>query len=302
MQVGVYFESWFMQYSETQANDLTNLQKEINTVYLSFAAPDLKYKKGEKSFQNTGLSFSSSFAVIKSSIILLQMRGVKVFLAVGGGSYWSERKNVNHQAIVDLCDDLNCDGIDIDWEVGIDDDSSPVDVIKNLNRLTPKLISFTCFSTGAFLPTSNDKFSGMNVKALKECSNIIDQVNVMAYDAGKTYSPLNAFKAYRSLYPGIINIGFEIGKQGWGDALLYKPELLHTSQEAAKDKLSGCFFWAYYSKPFESSITRQDAVSTAASIFKPSPPSKPVYTTPSSVFIECPFCKTRILNSWSVPK
>ena len=302
MQVGVYFESWFMPYSETHANDLTNLQKEINTVYLSFASPSLTYKKGEKSFQNTGLSFSSSFAVIKSSIILLQMRGVKVFLAVGGGSYWSQKTSVNHQAILDLCDDLNCDGIDIDWEVGIEDDSSPVDVIKKLNSLTPKPISFTCFSTGAYAPNPNDKFSGMNIKAIKECSNLIDQINIMAYDAGKTYSPLSAFKAYRLLYPGILNIGFQIGKQGWGDALLFKPELLQTSQEVAKDKLTGCFFWAYYSRPHESSITRQDAVSTVTQIFKPAPPAKPVYTTPSSVFIECPSCKTRILNSWSVPK
>jgi len=247
MQVGVYFDSWFMPYSETHANDLTNLQKEINTVYLAFASQSLTYKKGEKSFKNTGLSFSSSFAVIKSSIILLQMRGVKVFLAVGGGSYWSQKSAVNHQAIVDLCDDMNCDGIDIDWEVGIEDDSSPADVIKKLNSLTSKPISFTCFSTGAYPPKPNDKYSGMNIKTLKECSNIIDQVNVMAYDAGKTYSPIAAFKAYRALYPGIINIGFLIGKQGWGDALLFKPELLQTSQEVSKDKLTGCFFWVYNS-------------------------------------------------------
>lgn len=302
MQVGVYFESWFMPYSETHANDLTNLQKEITTVYLSFASQSLTYKKGEKSFQNTGLSFSSSFSVIKSSIILLQMRGVKVFLAVGGGSYWSEKSIVNHQAIVDLCDDLNCDGIDIDWEVGIADDSAPVEVIKKLNSLTPKPISFTCFSTGAYPPNPNDTFAGMNIKAIKECTSIIDQVNIMAYDAGKVYSPLAAFKAYRLLYPGIINIGFQIGKQGWGDALLFKPELFTNATEVAKDKLTGCFFWAYYSKPFEFSINRQDAVSTVSTIFKPLPPAKPVYTTPSSVFIQCPSCKTRILNSWSVPK
>lgn len=169
-----------MPDSETHENDLTNLQKEINTVYLAFASPTLTYKKGEKSFENTGFSFHKTpFSVIKSSIILLRMRGVKVFLAVGGGSYWSTKLTVNHQAVVDLCDDLNCDGIDIDWEVGIEDDSSPVEVIKKLNGLTPKPISFTCFSTGAFTPYPNDKFAGMNIKAIKECSNIIDQINIM---------------------------------------------------------------------------------------------------------------------------
>lgn len=300
MQVGVYFESWFMPYSETSNNDLTNLQKEINTVYLSFATPKTTYSKNQNTFNNTGLSFSSSFSVIKSSIALLSKRNVKVFLAVGGGSYWSEKSEFNHQSVIDLCDDLGCDGIDIDWEVGISDDSSPVEVITKLNNLTPKPISFTCFSTGAYPPNSNDKFAGMNVKALKACSEIIDQVNIMSYDAGKSYDSIAAFKAYRSLYKYRLNIGFEIGKQGWGDAILFKPELLSVSQEVVKDKLTGCFFWAYYSKPTETSITRQDAVATVSTIFKV--PTKPVYTTPSSVFIECPFCKTRILNSWSVPK
>lgn len=197
MQVGIYFESWFMPYSETHSNDLTNLQKEINTVYLSFADPKTEYKKGQKSFDKTGLNFSSSFAVIKASIILLQMRGVRVFLALGGGSYWSQKSVVNHQSVVDLCDDLNCDGIDIDWEVGIEDDASPVEVIKKLNSLTPKPISYTCFSTGAYPPNPNDKYSGMNVKALKECSNIIDQVNVMVSLFYITYTRRAMFSLFR---------------------------------------------------------------------------------------------------------
>jgi hypothetical protein len=300
MQVGVYFESWFMQNATTNLNELTNLQAGINTVYLSFVDPLLKYTKNQNSFENTGLNFSSSFSIIKSSILTLQARGVKVFLAVGGGSYWSKKTAVNHQAVVALCDDLNCDGIDIDWEVGIEDDSSPVEVIKKLNSLTTKLISFTCFSTGAYPPNPNDKYSGMNIKALQECKTMIDQVNIMAYDAGKSYDSFAAFNAYRSFYPGRLNIGFEIGKQGWGDALLYKPELVEVSTKVSKDKLSGCFFWAYYSQPYESSISRQEAVTTVTPIFKPTP--KPVYSTPSSVFIQCPGCKTRILNSWSVPK
>lgn len=181
MQVGVYFESWAMSYSETQSNELTNLQTGINTVYLSFVDPLIKYTKGQNTFNNTGLNFSPSFTTIKDSILSLQARKVKVFLALGGASYWSHKSAVNYQAVVDLCIDLNCDGIDIDWEVGIEDDTTPVEVIKKLNSLTTKLISFTCFSTGAYPPKPNDKYSGMNIKALKECKTLIDQVNVMVY-------------------------------------------------------------------------------------------------------------------------
>lgn len=298
MQIGCYYESWFMPYTNTLPNDLTYLQKEINTVYLAFARPDLVYTKGQKTFVGTGLEFSPSFSIIASSIKLLQERKVKVILALGGGSYWSIIKAVNTQAAVDLMNDLGCDGIDIDWEVGISDVDTPVKVIDNLRKLIPgKIISFTCFSTGVYPETPNDPYAGMNVKALQQCSKLIDQVNVMAYDAGPKFDTIAAVKAYQKLYDGKINIGFEIGKQGWGGALLKKDELVTVCTTLKSPKI-GAFFWAYYSDPLPDSISRQDAVVISSLILNT--PTKPVYTTPSSVYIECPSCKTRIKNSWSV--
>lgn len=313
MSIGVYYESWSMPWSSSStSNDLANLNSHANTVYLSFAQPDNTYLKGQNTFSNTGLQFSSDFSIIVQTISVLRKRGVKVFLSVGGGSYWSSVKVLNPLGCTDLMNDLGCDGIDIDWEVGISDTQSVINAINSLGPLmNGKILSFTCFSTGANPPVTGDIYSGMNVRPIATCKNYINQVNVMAYDAGPSFDSQAAFKAYQSIYDGSINLGFEIGKQGWGSALLMGPELIQNTtfvKNTSKD--NGVFFWAYYSQPYNGSISFTDAISTVASIISPiypppppaptPPKTKPTYSCPSSVYILCPTCKTKILNSWSI--
>jgi len=133
----------------------------------------------------------------------------------------------------------------------------------------------------------------------------------LAYDAGKDFDSIAAFKAYRTIYDGPINMGFLIGKHGWGDGLLYKAELETVSQFVRKEAVgNGVFFWAYFSKEFNGSVSAKDAFATVHKIFKPLyppppppppiPPTRPTYSLPSTVFITCPKCKTKIKNSWSV--
>jgi hypothetical protein len=180
MQVATYLESWAVPFSVSTNNDISNLDPNLNTVYLAFAKPDLTYTKGEFSFSRTGLNFSLDFKTVLESIRVLKKRKVKVLLAVGGGSYWSNPTPFNHLGCIDLMNDLECDGIDIDWEVGITDDRAPMNVISTLYPLMGgKIISFTCFSTGAFPKSLNDKYSGMNIRAIKECKEYIDNVNIM---------------------------------------------------------------------------------------------------------------------------
>lgn len=180
MSIGVYLETWAIKWSASTANEITSLYPNINMVYLSFAKPDNTYRKGDCKFDNTGLNFSMDFKVVVESIRILKKRKVKVLLAVGGGSYWSEPKPFNHLGVVDLMEDLECDGIDIDWEVGITDDAAPKNAMEVLYPLLKgKILSYTCFSTGAFPKSLNDKYRGMNIKALKEFGSFIDQVNVM---------------------------------------------------------------------------------------------------------------------------
>ncbi len=108
-------------------------------------------------------------------------------------------------------------------------------------------------------------------------------------------------------------MGFLIGKHGWGDGLLFKEELEKVCQFVKKEALgNGVFFWAYFSKEFNGSISAKDAFATANQIFKPvyppAPPkptlppviTRPTFTCPSTVFVVCPTCKTKIKNSWSI--
>jgi hypothetical protein len=312
MSVGVYLESWAVPWSPTTLNDISNLDSNINTVYLAFAKPDLLYTKGEHSFSRTGLNFSLDFKTVLESIRILKKRKVKVLLAVGGGSYWSDPKPFNHIGVIDLIEDLECDGVDIDWEVGITDDTAPLRAMEALYPLLKgKILSFTCFSTGAFEKSVYDKYRGMNVKAIKGFGQYIDQVNIMAYDAGKDFDSIGSFKSYRQIYDGALNMGFLIGKHGWGDGLLFREELISVSEFVKKESVSnGAFFWAYYSKEFNGSISFKDAATLVNTIFKPAyppppkppapPATRPTFSCPSSVFILCPTCKTKIKNSWSI--
>lgn len=180
MKVATYLESWAVPYTVSSNNDISNLDPNIDTVYIAFAKPDNTYKKGDFTISKTGLNFSLDFKVLVESIRLLKKRKVTVILAVGGGSYWSNPTVFNHLGCIDLMNDLGCDGIDIDWEVGITDDRAPVNAISALYPLMGgKRIIFTCFSTGAFGKSLNDKYRGMNVRAISECKQYIDAVNIM---------------------------------------------------------------------------------------------------------------------------
>lgn len=68
----------------------------------------------------------------------------------------------------------------------------------------------------------------MWVSPLKEVGEYLDFINVMSYDAGvykfndtrnskeDGYNPLEAYKAFKAIYKGKINMGIQIPPEGWG--------------------------------------------------------------------------------------
>ncbi len=114
--------------------------------------------------------------MIKVTIAMLRARGVTVMLSVGGGSYWSVPKQITTpqiQNLWDLCMDLGCNGLDIDWEVGVNDSLNAINFFKAVNQAKPALakISFAGFSTGANPKSTNsgDPYAGMNLDILTQC-------------------------------------------------------------------------------------------------------------------------------------
>ena len=113
-RVCVYYESWSPTWtSDPNQMSLSQISAPTNIVNLSFAHPTCTYSRGQKTWKGTGLDFSQDFSVVYSAIQILKKKGIKVMLAVGGGSYWSDPNVVFNPAnSVALMVDLGCDGID----------------------------------------------------------------------------------------------------------------------------------------------------------------------------------------------
>jgi hypothetical protein len=267
----------------------------VDCVNISFAQPDSLYKGN--SFDGTGLQFSQDFSVVKQAIQLLTTNGVTVMLSVGGGAYWSDTKNFNTQNLISLADDLGCSGIDLDWEVGADKAYELTEAIRMLRGASYKgKISFAGWSTGAYGVKKGNTYQGMNINAMTEQGSNVDWINIMTYDAGPAFDPLGSFNCYREYYRGPLNIGFEVGTQGWGGYLLTYDDVARMAFYAHNENpLNGAFIWSLL-KPGQPSVS--EIVSTCKNIFvKPKAPPPPVVQpeAPPPYKIECPVCKSNFI-------
>lgn len=305
--IGVYFESWACPWPDGEIAEncvLSQIGKPTDVVYLSFVRPDCSYKKSQGTWDGTGLQFSFNFQVVRQCIKILHDKGIKVMLAVGGGSYNSQWGNYNAQSVGELMNDLECDGIDIDWEPnnGVHDAALLGPIIEktyNQTKLVGKFVCLTAFSTGAFKP-DGDHYKGMNIPGIKSHGDKLDWINIMAYDAGQSFDEIKAFNSYEELSKKPLQLGFEVGQHGWGNGMLSIPELVenvtHVQKNREEDKLDhGIFVWAFFKSGNPS--TKQ-VIDKANEILKPLPP-KPEPIPPSKpkdnllvVTLSCPKCNT----------
>jgi chitinase len=292
----VYYTTWNATWvSKKEDLDLYNLKKkypDLNCVYISFAKPDLTYRKGSFSWVGTGLEFSMDFSIVKESISYLKSLGVIVMIAFGGGTYWSANEIFKCSDAVNLIEDLGADGADLDYEtaeLGL----KLTEAVQNLRPLMgSKFISIAAFSTGAFDYKHDGSYNGINVHTLTFAGKFINWINLMAYDAGglDMYDPIEAIKAYRKLFKRGINLGFLIGQPSWGGYLLTREDLNRNATFAAiEDKNNGGFIWA----DKKIGAYNDNAVfKDFSTIFK----SKTVDTIdilpPVKLEIKCPVCKT----------
>ena len=297
--IAIYFPTWASPWtSDASKTDLANITTTlpgIKCVYLAFAQPDMSYSSG--SFDGTGLQFSYDFNVVVEAIKILKSKGVIVMLSVGGGAYWSSPKPFNDAPILRLMKDLGCDGIDIDWEVGVNNDVALGYAINAIRNSSNCKISFAGWSTGAYGVDNTSNYKGMNISAMENFGSKVDWINIMSYDAGNDYDPLGALDCYRLYYPGPLNIGFEVGQQSWGGHLLSKDEVVKmVSYSKNNNSSNGAFIWSF-GKSGTPSVA--DIVSTCVNIFGstpvpippvPGPPPTPM--PPTNYDIVCKVCNT----------
>jgi hypothetical protein len=237
--IGCYFESWACK----DAKDLVNIDPRIDTIFLSFASPQCTYKKDQKTFQGTGLNFLCSFDGLKAAVSKHVLQGHLVMLSVGGAGTHFNTYNV--QSIIALALDLGCTGIDIDWEPveGVKVSSKFGKIISDF-RVFPGKLSAAVFSTGAYGKQEGDTFKGLNIEGLVSDGAKLDFINLMAYDAGKNFDPCGAYDCYKLYYKGPILVGFEPGKQGWGDCIIDEKYC-----QRVCDYVPDIMFWAWYKDP-----------------------------------------------------
>ena len=236
--ISCYFETW------KGLGNLASLTK-YDVINLAFVDPQCKYTSG--SFANTGLQFSESFSEVKAAITKLDSQNVLVMLSVGGASYPFTSPNITD--ICNLAKDLNCAGIDLDWEpsTGAASDMNLSPLIQNFHNGTGPWgrLSLTCWSTGAF-PKDGSTYAGMNIAGLKSNGPQLAWINIMAYDMGAPADYSSILNAYRAIYSGPINVGFEVGPPGWGGYLLTNTDVINgcNAIKALSGTNNGVFIWA----------------------------------------------------------
>lgn len=270
--MAIYFQTWSEPWvNEASKMTLANIDPRIEVVYLAFANPKGQYTKG--SFAGTGLSFSMEFDVVKAAIAILKAKNVTVMLSVGGGTYpFGDEMPC---PMINLATDLGCDGIDIDSE-----NMAWGPVVELYKKHTLLKISAAVWSTGAYATTMT--------KDLVKYIDLADWLNLMAYDAGNEYSPLDAYRAYKKLYTKKIYVGFCIGAQSWGGHVTDLNEVIKVKNGI--DKGDSFFIWAMgkQGSPTVSEIL-------GASIYTDIPKE-----TKKTGTIQCPNCKVELtLNLYS---
>lgn len=275
--MAVYFQTWSSGWTDkAEQLDLTLIDPRIKIVYLAFAKPDLNYSF--RSLDGTGLSFSASFDVVQKSIWLLKEKGVTVMLSVGGATYQFP-KNFDPWPSIKLCWDLGCQGIDIDWEFESGGTQQEfANIVAAYRYAWPEgKFSAAVWSTGAFEPVQGDQYRGINLKGLDK----LDWINIMAYDAGNDFNPLEAYEAYKKIFNKKIYLGFNIGTQAWGGHVSLADEIKNNTEYVMK-KGDDIFIWAYQKNPERSPSVKE--------IFNYREPS--INTSQKT---ECPHCKNIVL-------
>ena len=254
--LGAYFCSWSSNWTATAASsDLSNIDPNINIIYLSFVTPACSYEKDSKKWIGTGLDFSSEFGIIQESIKILKEKGVIVMLSVGGATFTFDVFNPIN--INNLVIDLGCDGVDLDWEDVQGAIAGPKlsQIIQNMRENLDKdlLLSLAAFSTGAYgfdefenaLPKSQN--TGMCIQGIQNSGHLLDWINIMSYDAGVNYDPIIAFKSYRKYFSKPLILGIEVPPEAWGGHIITLKDVEKYVNCILDDEQNnnGIFVWSY---------------------------------------------------------
>ena len=268
-----YHDSWSEPPATNPAQtSIAQLPRYVDVLMLAFARPDLVYAN-DLDLTQTGLEYRHmTGALLRASIAALRQRhpDVKVLLSVGGATYRGWRR-LNLDGIVALVRDLGLDGIDWDYEPNHPDCHTQADgliacvtdrswealVTRGRTALPrPFLITVSAWSVGAYGQGSfaharpRSPYTGSMLGLLRSPhAKEIDLVSINAYDAGPTFNPLEAFQAYRAVWPGRLALGVEVRYAGGTGPFPSLTQAEALARTVARDPMGGMMLYAWLMKP-----------------------------------------------------
>jgi chitinase len=261
-----YYQTWSDSWKANGADTaLAKLPAYVNVVNISFAQPNMTYVAGSLSLGGTGIGVPYDGPTLKAAVAALHQKnpGTRVMLSVGGATFPSFG-SFNPGAVAAFVKDFGLDGVDVDYEpespsctsvggqVTCPSDAEYVSVVKSMRAALPSpyWISIAAFSVGAYgegawanAPPSSS-YMGISLAVLEQAGSALDLVNVMSYDAGPSFNPVQALHAYQHVYSGRIAMGIEVPPEAWGGHVTTVAEI-HTLADAVNaSNAAGLMLWS----------------------------------------------------------
>jgi hypothetical protein len=267
-----YHDSWNeTAAASADAMSLASLPAYISVVDLAFVKPDLVYR-GQLDISQTGLEYRSSGQVLHDAIALLKSRhpGTRVLLSVGGAAYtrWSA---LDVNALARLTYDLGADGVDIDFEsrdpgcnatdagqIHCRTDEKLDRIVRQLRSALPRpaLLTAAVWSVGAYgeadfrLAQPSSRYTGFMLGLLhSRTASYLDLLSIQAYDAGPQFDPLQAWRAYRTLWHGPLALGLAVHRDGGAGPFPTEAEAEALARTVAEDPLGGMMVYPILAIP-----------------------------------------------------
>lgn len=267
-----YHDSWNeMPAATAETMTLASLPSYISVVDLAFVRPDLVYP-GHLDITQTGLEYHVSGQILHDAIALLKSRhpGTRVLLSVGGAVYrnWSA---LNADGLTKLTSDLGADGVDIDFEAhspGCDADGNGhihcrtdeiwERIIHQIRKALPRpaLLTAAVWSVGAYgeddfrLAQPVSRYTGFMLNVLRSrAASDLDLLSIQAYDAGPQFNPLQAWRAYRTVWKGPLALGLAVQRNGGAGPFPTESETEMLAQTVAMDPQGGMMIYPILAIP-----------------------------------------------------
>lgn len=268
-----YHDSWRERAGvSAEATTLAGLPGYVDITALSFVKPDLRYR-GDLDLSATGFDYRIDGETLREAVALRKRRhpGARVLVSVGGAAYrnWDV---LDVAAIGRLVRDLGADGVDVDYEtpdpgcardaggrIACRVQAAYVGYIRRLRRELPRpyVLSVGAVSVGAYgegayrdaTPTGGPYVGSMLGLLRDPAARLIDLISIDAYDAGDSFDPMTAFRAYRVWWKGPLLVGVEVRLPG-GDGPFYSAAGAQAlAHEVGRDPQGGVMVYPALERP-----------------------------------------------------